>query len=87
MITFVDETGSINYCFHAALVSCTVVYSFLVKRYVYTFLLKRYVSHNVHQLLFRTRLFALTKLSMLDYYGSHMHARSIYDLIVVHLFN
>jgi len=34
MIKFVDESGSISYCLCAVLVSCTVMYSVLVKRYV-----------------------------------------------------
>jgi len=42
------------------------------------------LAHNVHQLVLRTRFFALTKFSMLN--GSHMDAHRIYDLTVVHLF-
>jgi len=57
MIKFVDESGSSNYCFCTVLVSCTVMYSLLVKRYAYAFLAKkRYVVHNVHQVVFMTRL-------------------------------
>jgi len=53
----------------------------LVKRYV--FLLKRYLVHNVHQFLFRTSFFLLTKFSMHN--GIHMDIHRIYDLTVVHL--
>jgi len=60
MIKFVDESGTINYCLCTALVRFTVMHSFLVKSYVYTFLVKKYVAHNVHQLLFRTKVFVLT---------------------------
>ena len=35
------ESGSINYCLCTVLVSCTVMHSFLVKRYVYTSLVKK----------------------------------------------
>jgi len=36
LIKFVDEPGSINYCLcrPTVLVSCTLMYSFVVKRYV-----------------------------------------------------
>jgi len=63
MIKLADDSGSINYCLCAVglLVSCTVIYSSLVKGYVYTFLVKRYVAHNVHQLLFRTRFYVRKK--------------------------
>jgi len=37
MIKFADESGSINYCFCAVFVSCTVMYSFLGRRCVCTF--------------------------------------------------
>ena len=51
MIKFVDESGSINYCFCTVLVSCAVLYSFMVKLYAYTFLVnKKVCSHNVHHL-------------------------------------
>jgi len=36
MMKFGDESRSINYCFCTVLVSCTVMYSILVIRYVYT---------------------------------------------------
>jgi len=39
----------------------------------------------MHQLLFRTRFFALTKFTMTD--GSHMDAHIIQYLTVVHLFS
>jgi len=61
--------------------------SFLVKRYdVAYFLVKQMcnLAHNVHQLLFSARFFALTQFTMLN--GSHMDAHIIYDLTVVHLF-
>jgi len=35
------ESGSINYCLCTILASCTVMYSFMVKRYVYTSLAKK----------------------------------------------
>jgi len=40
MIKFVNESGSINYCLCAPLVSCTIMYCFLGKGYAYTFLVK-----------------------------------------------
>jgi len=52
MIKFVDESGSINYCLCIVLVSGTITYSFMVKRYVYIFLVKTsYVGHKADQLL------------------------------------
>jgi len=72
MIKSVDESGSINYCVCTVFVSCTVMYSFLVK--IYTFVLfGKY--HNVHQLLFRTRCFAHRKFSMLDGSPVDIHQR------------
>jgi len=41
MIKFVDVSGNINYCLYAVFVSFTVMYFFLVKRYVYTSLVKK----------------------------------------------
>jgi len=41
MRQFVNESVSINYCLCFILVSCTLMYFLLVKRYVYTFLLKK----------------------------------------------
>jgi len=41
MIKFDDESGSINYSLCTVLVSCTVMHSFLVKKYVYTLLVKK----------------------------------------------
>jgi len=83
MIRFVDESGSIIYCLRSVLVSCTVIYPFLLKSYVYTFFVKKdMLPYNVQQLLFRTRFFVLTKFSMPN--GSHMDAHRIYYLTVVH---
>jgi len=42
MIKFVDEFGRIDYCLCSVLVSCKVMYSFVVKRYI--FLLKKIFS-------------------------------------------
>jgi len=60
------------------------MFSFLVKRYIYAFLIKRYVGHNVHQSLFRTRFFLLTKFSMPNNV-SHMNAHRIYYITVLRL--
>jgi len=48
MITFVDESVSINYC--TTLVSCTEMYS-LVKRYIYVF--GKHDIHNLHRFVAR----------------------------------
>ena len=88
MIKFVDESGSINCPLCTVLVSCTDGNVFLLSnkivQHVYVFGKKRYVVRNVHQLLFKTRFFVLTKFSM--HSGSHMDTHRIYDLTVVHLF-
>jgi len=44
MIKFVDESRSINCCFCAVLVSCTVMEAFLAIRYAYKFLVKKICS-------------------------------------------
>jgi len=52
--------------------------------FLLTFVEKRYLARNVHQLLFRTSFFVLTKFSMHNV--SHMDPHIIYDLTVVYLF-
>jgi len=37
LIKLLDESASIKYCLCTVLVNCTVIYSFLVKRYVLHF--------------------------------------------------
>jgi len=87
MIKFLDESGSLDY---TVPVYCTCeLYNipfpfFMLKRYVCLFGKKRHVAHKVHQLLFTTRFFVLTKLSMPN--GSYMDTHRIYDLTYVHLF-
>jgi len=67
-IASVGEFGSINYCFRTVFVSCAL-FVLGKKIHVYFLVKKVCVAHNVHQLLFRTRFFAITKFSIL---GSHM---------------
>jgi len=73
MMQFVDESGSSNYCFCIALVSCTVMYPFMIKRYAYTFLVNKNVcsNHSVHQCVFMTR-FSYIRNSVP--YDNHMDA-------------
>jgi len=70
MIKFVDESRGSNHCLCTVLVSCTVMYSFVVKRYAYTFLVKKiFEAHNAHHFVFMTR-FSYIRNSVP--YDSHM---------------
>jgi len=76
MIKLFDEPGTIKLL---SLYSICELYSnvflFAKKIRMYFWVKKGCVVHNVHQLLFRTRFFALTKFSILN--GGHMDVHLI----------
>jgi len=59
MIKFVDESISVNYCFCSVLVSCALIYSLVVMKYVYMFLVNKMCSPYSPQVAIKDQVFRI----------------------------